>query len=150
MEVRVAPVSSNNGLRLIDTGRRGLTPFVKWAGGKTSIIHHLMQYIPEHFTDYYEPFLGGGALFLAICGRTTKFKAHLSDINGDLINAYKIIKDKPDELKDQLSLLQRDYYSARDKSSYYYENRAWRPDSNVESAGSCTWGSVLAKCTVPE
>src|SRR2546426_1488838 len=134
MEVRVAPASSSNGLRLVDTRRRGLSPFVKWAGGKTSIIHHLLQYVPEHFTNYYEPFLGGGALFLAICGRTTEFKAHLSDINGDLISAYKTIKDKPDELKDHLSLLQTDYYSARDKSAYYYEKRAWQPESDVESA----------------
>src|SRR2546425_4157837 len=134
MEVRVAPASSNSGLRLVDTGRPGLSPFVKWAGGKTSIIHHLLQYVPEHFTNYYEPFLGGGALFLAICGRTTEFKAHLSDINGDLISAYKTIKDKPDELKDHLSLLQGEYYSARYKSSYYYEKRAWQPESDVESA----------------
>src|SRR5438309_5884892 len=134
MEVRVAPASSNNGLRLVDTGRRRLTPFVKWAGGKTSIIHHLLQYVPEHFTDYYEPFLGGDALFLAVCAKSTDFKAHLSDINGDLINAYEIIKDKPYELKDQLSLLQADYYSARDKSSYYYEKRARQPESEVESA----------------
>src|SRR6267378_8242178 len=130
MEVRVAPASSSNGLRLLDTGRRGLTPFVKWAGGKTSIVHHLLQYVPEHFTNYYEPFLGGGALFLAICGRTTAFKAHLSDVNGDLINAYKIIKDKAEELKGQLSLLQAEYYSARDKSAYFYEKRAWQPKSD--------------------
>src|SRR5438445_866979 len=134
MEVRVAPASANNGLRLVDASRRGLTPFVKWAGGKTSIIHHLLQYVPEHFSDYYEPFLGGGALFLAICSRTTEFKAHLSDINGDLISAYKIIKDKPDELKENLLLLQIEYYSASDKSAYYYEKRAWRPESEVESA----------------
>src|SRR3989441_3151634 len=134
MEVQVAPASSNNGLRLVDTGRRGLTPFVKWAGGKTSIIQHLLQYVPDHFTNYYEPFLGGGAVFLAICSRTTEFKANLSDINGDLISAYKIIKDKPDELKDHLSLLQTEYYSARDKSAYYYEKRAWEPESDVESA----------------
>src|SRR3989454_3863977 len=134
MGVQTAPVFSNNGLRLVDTRRRGLSPFVKWAGGKTSIIHHLLQYVPEHFTNYYEPFLGGGALFLAICSRTTEFKAHLSDINGDLISAYKTIKDKPDELKDHLSLLQTDYYSARNKSAYYYEKRAWQAESEVESA----------------
>src|SRR2546427_2236810 len=134
MEVRVAPASSSNGLRLVDTGRRGLTPFVKWAGGKTSIIHHLLQHVPEHLTNYHEPFLGGGALFLAICSRTTEFKAHLSDINRDLINAYKIIKDKPDELKDHLSLLQTEYYSTTDKSTYYYEKRAWQPESKLESA----------------
>jgi|SRR5437867_130452 len=134
MGVIAARISSNNGLLLVDSGRRGLTPFVKWAGGKNSIIHHLSQYIPEHFTDYYEPFLGGGALFLAICGMTMEFKAHLSDINGDLINAYRMIKDKPEELKDQLSLLQREYYSSRDKRSYYYEKRTWQPKFNVEAA----------------
>src|SRR6266446_1124033 len=120
MQVRVAPTSSSNGLRLIDTGRRGLTPFVKWAGGKTSIIHHLSTYVPDRFGDYYEPFLGGGAVFLTICGRTTQFTAHLSDINQELINAYLMIREKPVELTEELAHLQSEYYSSRDRESYYY------------------------------
>src|SRR5213594_1689596 len=120
MEVRVAPASSNNGLRLADTGKHGLSPFVKWAGGKGSIIRHLLPYVPSRLTNYCEPFLGGGALFLAICSRTTQFNAHLSDINGELINAYRMIKERPDQLIHQLALLQSEYYSAEDKKAYYY------------------------------
>nr|WP_308699368.1 DNA adenine methylase [Mycoplasma sp. CSL7491-lung] len=41
-----------------------LTPFVKWAGGKKQLLHILKNKIPKEFNTYYEPFVGGGALFL--------------------------------------------------------------------------------------
>ncbi len=39
-------------------------PFLKWAGGKSSILNHLISYVPQQFHTYYEPFLGGGRYFL--------------------------------------------------------------------------------------
>src|SRR3989442_8289578 len=61
----------------VDTSKQNLAPFVKWAGGKTSLLRHLLPHVPLHLTDYYEPFLGGGALFLRMCARTTRFNANL-------------------------------------------------------------------------
>jgi DNA adenine methylase len=118
----------------VDTSRQHLAPFVKWAGGKTSLLPHLLPLVPLNLTNYYEPFLGGGALFLRTCARNTRFNAHLSDINEELITGYRVIKESPEELIRLLSILQREYDSAVDKSAYFYRKREWRPSGRIESA----------------
>jgi len=85
-------------------------------------------------SNYYEPFLGGGALYFAICGRDSKFSAHLSDVNTELVNAYQIAKTQPEPLLEFLSRLHKQYRSATDKEKYYYEIRAWTPPDKVGSA----------------
>ena len=73
-------------------------PFVKWVGGKRSLLPELMSRVPKKFNNYYEPFVGGGALFFALknegrinsCGGGGQ--AFLSDINFDLINTYQVIQ----------------------------------------------------------
>tara|TARA_B100000315_G_scaffold252171_1_gene288384 strand:- start:9598 stop:10419 length:822 start_codon:yes stop_codon:yes gene_type:complete len=57
---------------------------IKWVGGKRWLTKTIAELLPHDFRTYYEPFLGGGALFFNICPK----KAVLSDINKDLINAY--------------------------------------------------------------
>ncbi len=128
----VLQVSEESQLTL-DSSKQSLTPFVKWAGGKGSLLRHLLPLVPLRVTNYYEPFLGGGALFLGVCGRSTRFNVFLSDTNTDLINAYRIIKDHPDHLIQLLSKFQREYDSARDKSGYYYEKRSWKPEDSISS-----------------
>lgn len=118
----------------VDPVRRHASPFVKWAGGKTSILVHLLPHIPFHMSDYYEPFVGGGALFLAICGQRARFSAHLSDTNEELIAAYRVIKESPDELIELLSLFQKEYDRAVDKMAYFYTKREWRPLDRMERA----------------
>ena len=117
----------------VDTSKRHLGPFIKWAGGKTSLLPHLLPHVPLHLTDYYEPFLGGGALFFGISARTTSFSAHLSDTNEELISAYRVIKESPEELMRLLSGYQGQYDSAVDKSGYFYRKRDWRPADRIES-----------------
>lgn len=63
-------------------------PFLKWAGGKTQLLKALLPYFPKHYNRYYEPFVGGGAVFFALQPR----KATLSDINQDLIYTYQAIQ----------------------------------------------------------
>jgi DNA adenine methylase len=118
----------------MDSGKRHLSPFVKWAGGKTSLMSSLLPRVPRNLSDYYEPFLGGGALFLRICERTTRFTAQLSDTNEELINAYRVIKESPEELIRLLSRIQMEYDSTSDKSAYFYHVRDSRPIGHVESA----------------
>jgi DNA adenine methylase len=118
----------------VDAGKGRLSPFIKWAGGKTSLLTQLLPHVPLHLSHYYEPFLGGGALFLGICNRTTGFTAHLSDTNEQLISAYQVIKESPEELIRLLSILQMGYDSASDKSAYFYRKREWRPNDPIESA----------------
>ena len=47
-------------------------PFVKWAGGKRQILDKLIKYVPEDFNTYYEPFVGGGALFFELSPKNAK------------------------------------------------------------------------------
>ncbi|WP_342270468.1 DNA adenine methylase [Rickettsia endosymbiont of Orchestes rusci] len=71
-------------------------PFFRWVGGKRKLIAPLLAYIPSGFDNYYEPFLGGGALFFAV---KDKFKkCFLSDINFDLITSYNAVKKNPNEV----------------------------------------------------
>src|SRR3989304_8931956 len=77
-------------------------PFIKWAGGKRQLTSQLLRYSPINFDDYYEPFLGGGALFfkLSILGKIKH--AHLNDSIKILIDAYKTVKEKPKDLIEEL------------------------------------------------
>ena len=81
-------------------------PFVKWAGGKRGLIPDILEVVPESFNDYYEPFLGGGAVFFALVG-TINNKAILSDLNEELILAYKILQKSPLELIEVLEEYQK-------------------------------------------
>ncbi len=96
------------------------SPFVKWAGGKTQLLSELERHMPS-FEKYFEPFLGGGALFFRIISKT-KLTACVSDANADLINAYKVVRDDVEGL---ISLLQRYEQSYRkDPHHFYYRLRS--------------------------
>src|SRR3989449_5936618 len=118
----------------VDAAEQRVAPFVKWAGGKTSLLPHLFPHVPLRLSNYFEPFLGGGALFFGICSRMTSFNAHLSDTNNELVNAYSVIKESPEELIRLLSSFQREYDSEVDKSACFYRKREWRPTDPIESA----------------
>jgi DNA adenine methylase len=118
----------------IDLKLQSPSPFVKWAGGKGSLLPQLLRHLPRELSNYYEPFLGGGALFYAAYERNVAFNAHLSDINSELINAYVMIKEKPNELIQALSKLELGYYHSQNMSKFFYEKRNWRPSTLVESA----------------
>lgn len=71
-------------------------PFLKWVGGKRQLIPEIKKLLPKRLVSrpYYEPFIGGGALFFDL---QPKY-AVINDYNEELINVYKVIKDNPDEL----------------------------------------------------
>lgn len=91
-------------------------PFVKWVGGKRGVIKHLLARIPTQINNYYEPFVGGGALFYEIASRVEY--SYLSDLNADLMVAYQIIKTKPLELIETLKI-----YKNNHSEEYYYKIR---------------------------
>src|SRR2546422_2216568 len=109
-------------------------PFIKWAGGKGSLLQHLAKYMPSRVVNYHEPFVGGGALFFATYAAGSRFKAFLSDTNEELINAYRVVKSRPRELIRSLDVIQREYFSARNKGSYYYKQRERAPRGAVQAA----------------
>jgi len=95
-------------------------PFVKWVGGKRQLLGDLIQRLPEKFAGYFEPFIGGGALFwhLYNAETTRKHQPCIGDFNEELINAYQVIKAKPLEL---ISCLEK----LINAEEFYYEVRAW-------------------------
>ena len=92
-------------------------PFVKWAGGKRSIINKLTSRLPTQFGDYYEPFVGGGALFFEVAENLTN--AYLSDINIDLMLTYQVIKKEPNRLFEFLS-----EHAKKHNKAYYNDIRS--------------------------
>ena len=78
------------------------SPFLKWAGGKSQLLPELRKLYPTKFAKYYEPFLGGGAVFFDL-----KPKNYLlSDINPELINVYKTIAIKHKQVIEKLRLME--------------------------------------------
>jgi len=109
-----------------------LRPFVKWAGGKGHLLRKLEEHFPRSFSTYYEPFLGGGAVFFRLVEKSPRFNAVLSDSNAELINAYNVVKNNIAELVKQLRL-----HATRYKLSpkeYYYRVRDKVPWDNVGRA----------------
>ena len=77
---------------------RQVHPFVKWAGGKGQLLSELDKLIPSQFKRYFEPFLGGGAMFFYLMSRGIRFNACLSDTNVELITPYRAVKDNVKEV----------------------------------------------------
>lgn len=68
---------------------------LKWAGGKTQLIPELDIEFPAQCGTYFEPFFGGGAVFWHLAGYRRFFRAELSDLNGELIDMYRQVRDNP-------------------------------------------------------
>ncbi|BAX65832.1 hypothetical protein FD49_GL001320 [Latilactobacillus sakei subsp. sakei DSM 20017 = JCM 1157] len=106
-------------------------PFVKWAGGKRQLIPQITKYMPKTFGRYYEPFVGGGAVFFQLQYN----KSTINDFNTELFLAYNAVRDNIDELISNLKI-----HEANTSSDYYYEVREWDRNgiidtkSNVERA----------------
>ena len=91
-------------------------PFLKWAGGKRALVPDISRLLPPAFNDYWEPFLGGGAVFFSLENRIRH--AHLSDLNLDLIITYRMIQKNPEPI---IALLER--HSESHSRSHYHAVR---------------------------
>ena len=100
--------------------KREVKPFLKWVGGKRSISDDIVMLINKKFNKYFEPFLGGGAIFFELYSRglLKGKRVVLSDINSELINSYIVVRDKPLELIKRLS-----YYRENHNKDFYYKIR---------------------------
>ena len=91
-------------------------PFVKWAGGKRQVMNEIKKYVPEKFNTYYEPFVGGGAVFFEIVPK----KAVLNDYNGELMNVFECIKD---EVRFEKMCNELNHHETNHSEEYYYKIR---------------------------
>lgn len=93
-------------------------PFIKWAGGKNALINALMPFVPKRFNNYFELFIGGGALFFALKNKEFLESKNvcLNDKNTELINTYQIIQKNPNALLKELEKLQNNH----NKKNFYY------------------------------
>lgn len=90
-----------------------ITPVLKWAGGKRKLLQDIINHIPDKLSIYYEPFLGGGAVFFSL----QPSNAVVNDINDELINVYTAIRDNVEELIVDLK-------RHKNEKDYFYKIRA--------------------------
>ena len=107
-----------------------IKPFVKWAGGKGSLLNQLNNYYPLELKNgkiecYIEPFVGGGAVLIDILQNYDVKEAYAFDINIDLINSYNVMKNNVEELITNLKLLEKEYLNLEkdDRKKYFYNIR---------------------------
>ena len=114
-------------------------PFVKWAGGKGSLISQITKYYPEDLKTgvidkYVEPFVGGGAVLIDILQKYDVKEAYAYDTNKDLINAYNVIKTDVNSLINKLKKYEDEYISLEmeDRKKYYYDVRSEYNSSEIK------------------
>ncbi len=92
--------------------------FIKWLGGKRRLIGQIDPYLPDNIDRYFEPFLGGGAMFFYVKQKYDPKYSMLSDINGDLIETFIAVRDRPRELIEKL-----EYFNRNNTEKFYYNTR---------------------------
>ena len=102
-----------------------MKPLFIWAGGKTKVLKHYARFMPTAFETYYEPFFGGGAMFVYVMNTYRPKNVVINDINSDVINIYKAIKTDLDEFQQRLDSLESQYLplSKEDRKTLYFEIR---------------------------
>lgn len=98
-------------------------PLLKWPGGKRALFGSIAEFMPTEFGRYWEPFIGGGAVFFAL----SPTMATISDANEELIETYRAVRDAPEELIQRL----RHMTNSEDE---YYKIRASRPRKRLGRA----------------
>ncbi|WP_313628016.1 DNA adenine methylase [Enterococcus italicus] len=93
-----------------------MKPFLKWAGGKNQLLKEIDKYKPKQFNTFYEPFVGAGSVFMHLKNEKTR----INDLNSELINTYKVVKDHLPYLLEELRI-----HENKNSREYFYELREW-------------------------
>lgn len=104
-----------------------VAPFVKWAGGKRQLLPQIKERMPEKYNNYYEPFVGGGAVIFELLPAN----ALINDINKALINTYKQIQNVPEAFLKSVNKLDEEMWE--DGKAYYYSLREHYNDKLMKS-----------------
>ena len=113
---------------MMQKGIERAKPFLKWAGGKGQLLPEIGKYYPfedGRITKYAEPFVGGGAVLFDILSKYDLKEVYISDINAELINTYRIIRDDIDELVAMLMVMQSEFVpmDTEHRKIYYMAER---------------------------
>lgn len=101
-------------------------PFLRWAGGKTWLLKYIQDFLPpEGFNNYFEPFLGGAAVFFHLKPKN----AFLSDLNSELIDTYNVLKEDPEGVIDELRKF-------KNTSEFYYKVRKTKFRKDTKQAAN--------------
>lgn len=110
----------------IEFGSKRTKPILKWAGGKSGLLSQLSLLFPKFCNRFFEPFLGGGAVFFSLEHLNSPV---INDANPELINLYRVIRDSPAQLMCAVDSLAAHY-----SEEFYYSLRRQAPSSLVEIA----------------
>lgn len=114
-----------------------MKPLLKWVGGKTQILDEVLDTFPTYFKNYYEPFVGGGSVLIAILEKYKSSKVHIdgniiaSDINSRLIHMYKNIQTHPRLVWERLAFLNTQYQESHTDTEHAI---VLRNPQNIEEA----------------
>lgn len=125
---RCTKLLCGNGILVAGADHPPTKPFIRWVGGKSRLLPRILPHVPETINNYYEPFLGGGAVFLA-CASRVSGHVRLADLNSHLVAAWIAMRDHQAELRILL-----DWYLAHDSEEFYYKIRSSASNSLVEKA----------------
>lgn len=129
--------------------------FLKWAGGKTQLLPQLENYYPSELKNgnidtYFEPFIGGGAVFFQIAQNYNIKSAFLYDINPELILVYKVIQQAVEDLIDELDIYATTYptLDTESQQKFFYKVREHYNSSRhkVKKKYSRLWIPRAAQC----
>jgi DNA adenine methylase len=115
-----------------------IKPFVKWAGGKGQILSDIQKTYPnglgKTIRRYCEPFVGGGAVLFDVLSRNELDEVFINDINAELINTYRMVKEDAEALIKALANIESEYIplSLEDRKQYYYAIREQYNDEKVK------------------
>lgn len=115
-------------VRYMQNDGKKVKPFLKWAGGKGQLLSEIEKYYPFEYgkiTKYAEPFVGGGAVLFDILSKYDLEAVYISDINAELVNAYRIVRDDIDALIGMLTVMQSEFVpmNTENRKAYYMAKR---------------------------
>lgn len=116
----------------MSSGLKIVKPLIKWVGGKTQIVDKIISEFPKKMKNYHEIFVGGGSILFALITYAKnnmikiKHNIYAYDVNETLINLYKDIQKRPNELFVEITYLKTKYFEHDEKEKrekYYYKMR---------------------------
>ena len=107
-----------------------MKPFFKWSGGKRKEIHVVNEYKPKQYEKYYEPFVGGGAVWLHL----EHSNSVVNDNYGDMINFYDVLKNNTERLVNKINDLSKNYSAevGKIKKNKSLENKVTKLKERVD------------------